>query len=109
VYHTYGRQLQVNRRGLAAERFGKQSQHSFDSFTGNAFCGKRYTTCEQELLAAVYALEKFRIYVYGNNIFVNTGNRALIFLQKCAITTNRVARWLIRIQEYDRITTHKGS
>jgi len=49
----------------------------------------------------VYALEKFRVYVYGNKIFVNTDNRALIFLQKCAITSNRVARWLITIQEYD--------
>jgi len=32
---------------------------------------------------------------------VNTDNRALIYLQKCAITPNRVARWLITIQEYD--------
>jgi hypothetical protein len=62
---------------------------------------KRYTTCEQELLAVVYALEKFRVHVYGNKIFVNTDNKALTFLQKCAITSNRVARWLIRIQEYD--------
>jgi ribonuclease HI len=62
---------------------------------------KRYTNCEQELLAVVYALEKFRVHVYGNKIFVNTDNRALTFLQKCVITSNRVARWLIRIQEYD--------
>jgi len=27
---------------------------------------KRYNTREQELLAVVYALEKFRIHVYGN-------------------------------------------
>jgi len=39
--------------------------------------------------------------VYGNKIFVNTDKRALIFLQKCGITSNRVARWLITIQEYD--------
>ena len=48
---------------------------------------KHYTTCEQELLAIVYALEKFRVYVYGNKISVNTDKRALIFLQKCAITS----------------------
>jgi hypothetical protein len=48
---------------------------------------KRYTTCEQELLAVVYALEKFRVYVYGNKIFVNTDNKSLIFLQKCVITS----------------------
>ena len=26
---------------------------------------KRYTTCEQELLAVVYALERFRVHVHG--------------------------------------------
>jgi hypothetical protein len=62
---------------------------------------RRYTTCEQELLAVVYALEKFRVHVYGNRILVNTDNRALIFLRMCATTSNRVARWLVTIQEYD--------
>ena len=32
---------------------------------------KRCTTCEQEHLAMVYALEKFRVHVYGNKIFFN--------------------------------------
>ena len=26
---------------------------------------RRYSTCEQELLAIVYALQKFRIYIFG--------------------------------------------
>jgi hypothetical protein len=39
------------------------------------YAGRRYTTCEQELLAVAYALEKFRVYVYGNKIFVNTDNK----------------------------------
>ena len=56
---------------------------------------RRYTTCEQELLAVVYALEKFRVYVYGNKMFVCTDYKTIIFLQKFAITSNRVARWLI--------------
>jgi hypothetical protein len=62
---------------------------------------KRYTMCEQELLAVVYALQKFRVHIYGSKIFVNTDNKALIFLQKCAIMSNQVATWLIAIQEYD--------
>jgi hypothetical protein len=67
---------------------------------------KRYTTCEKELLTIMYALEKFRVNVYRNKIFVITDNRALIFLQKCAITSNRVARLLKRIQEYDKELQH---
>jgi hypothetical protein len=43
-------------------------------------------------LVVVYALEIFRVHVYGNKILVNADKRALIFLQKCAITSNRVAR-----------------
>ena len=48
---------------------------------------KRYTTREQELLAVVYALEKFKSHVYGNKTLLNTDNRVLIFLQTCAITS----------------------
>jgi hypothetical protein len=58
---------------------------------------KRYTTCEKEILAVVYALEKFRVHIYGKIFFVNTDSRVLTILQKCVITSNRVARWLIRI------------
>jgi hypothetical protein len=41
---------------------------------------KRYSTRKQELLAVVYALEKFGIHEYGNKTLLNTDNRALIFL-----------------------------
>jgi hypothetical protein len=61
-------------------------------------------------LAIVYALEKFRIYVYGHKIVLHTDNKSLTFLDKCAITSNRVARWLIAIQEYDIEIKHiKGT
>ena len=43
---------------------------------------KCYNTCKQELLTVVHVLEKLRIHVGGNKIFVSTDNRALIFLQK---------------------------
>jgi hypothetical protein len=31
---------------------------------------QRYSTCEQELLAIVYALSKFRLYVFGHKILI---------------------------------------
>jgi hypothetical protein len=62
---------------------------------------QRYSTCERELLAIVYALDRFKIYVYGHKITLCTDNKALTFLNKCVITTNRVARWILNIQEYD--------
>ena len=60
---------------------------------------RRYSTCEQELLAIVYALQKFRIYIFGHKIMLYTENKSLSFLHKCALTSNRVARWVIELQQ----------
>ena len=71
---------------------------------------QRYSTCEQELLAIVHSLQKFRIYVYGRKIKLYTDSQALTFLNRCVITSNRVARWLLAIQQYDIEICHiKGA
>jgi ribonuclease HI len=62
---------------------------------------QRYTTCEQELLGIIFALEKFRIYIYGHKIILYTDNKSLTFLNRCAITSNRVARWMVNLQQCD--------
>jgi hypothetical protein len=62
---------------------------------------QRYTTCEKELLAVVYALQRSRIYIYGRKVTLFTDNKALSFSHRCVITSNRVARWMVQIQEYD--------
>jgi len=41
---------------------------------------QRYTTCEQELLGIIFALEKFRIYIYGHKILLYTDNKSVTFL-----------------------------
>jgi hypothetical protein len=58
----------------------------------------RYSVTEQELLAIVFALEKFRNYIFGYEIFLRADNKALSFLSKCALTSNRIARWVMHIQ-----------
>jgi hypothetical protein len=67
---------------------------------------QRYSTCEQELLAVIYALSKFRLYVFGHKILIKTDSKALSFLQKCALTSNRIARWVMQLQEYDIQVSH---
>ena len=39
-----------------------------------------YTTTEKELLAVVFALEKFRLYILGSKIIVYTDHAALKYL-----------------------------
>jgi hypothetical protein len=43
---------------------------------------QKYSTCEQELLAIVYALNKFRIDVFGHKILLRTDSKALSFFTK---------------------------
>jgi hypothetical protein len=71
---------------------------------------RRYSTCEQELLAVVYALQKFRVYVFGHPITVYSDNKALSFLKQCNLTSSRVTRWVMQLQEYDLQIVHiKGT
>jgi hypothetical protein len=67
---------------------------------------QRYTTCEEELLAIGYALQRFRIYIYGRKVTLFTDNKALLFLHRCNITSNRAAGWMVQIQEYDLEIRH---
>jgi hypothetical protein len=53
---------------------------------------RRYSTCEQELLAVVYALQKFRIYVICHVVTVYSDNKALSFLKRCNLMSGRVTR-----------------
>jgi hypothetical protein len=52
---------------------------------------RRYLVAEKELLAIVFALDKFRIYIFGHEVYLNTDNKTLSFLGKCALNSNRIA------------------
>jgi hypothetical protein len=67
---------------------------------------RRYSTCEQELLAVVFALQKFRIYVLGHPITVYSDNKALSFLKRCNLTSGRITRWVLQLQEFDLDIVH---
>jgi hypothetical protein len=67
---------------------------------------RRYAVAEQELLACVFALDKFRNYIFGCEVYLRTYNKALSFLGKCALTSNRIARWVMQIQEYNLHIQH---
>ena len=66
----------------------------------------KYTTCEQELLAIVYALRKFRVYIYCHKIKLNTDHKALTFLKKCVVPSTGVARWMLEIEQWDLEIQH---
>ena len=69
-----------------------------------------YTTTEKELLAVVYALEKFRPYILGSKIIIYTDHQALKYLLYKKDAKPRLIRWLLLRQEFDlEIKDKKGS
>ncbi|GJR00779.1 reverse transcriptase domain-containing protein [Tanacetum coccineum] len=60
-----------------------------------------YTTTEKELLAVVYALEKFRPYIVLSKTIVYTDHSALKYLLAKQDAKPRLLRWILLLQEFD--------
>ncbi|CAN6447171.1 unnamed protein product [Victoria cruziana] len=69
-----------------------------------------YTTTEKELLAVVFAFEKFRSYILGSRVVVYTDHAALKYLLSKKDSKPRLIRWILLLQEFDmQIKDKKGS
>nr|GFB28974.1 reverse transcriptase domain-containing protein [Tanacetum cinerariifolium] len=60
-----------------------------------------YTTTEKEMLAVVYAFEKFRSYLIMNKSIVYTDLSALKYLFAKKDAKARLLRWILLLQEFD--------
>nr|GFB52937.1 putative reverse transcriptase domain-containing protein [Tanacetum cinerariifolium] len=60
-----------------------------------------YTTTEKEMLAVVYAFEKFRSYLIMNKSIVYTDHSALKYLFAKKDAKARLLRWILLLQEFD--------
>nr|GEX69045.1 reverse transcriptase domain-containing protein [Tanacetum cinerariifolium] len=69
-----------------------------------------YTTTETEMLAVVYAFEKFRSYVIMNKSIVYTDHSALEYLFAKKDAKARLLRWILLLQEFDfKVIDTKGA
>jgi hypothetical protein len=60
-----------------------------------------YTTTEKELLAVVFALDKFRSYLLGSKVIIYSDHAALRHLLAKKETKPRLIRWILLLQEFD--------
>ncbi|XP_070057317.1 uncharacterized protein [Nicotiana tomentosiformis] len=65
---------------------------------------------EKELLAIVFAMEKFRSYLKGTKVIVDTDHATLRYLMSKKDYKARLMRWVLLLQEFDlEIQERKGS
>ncbi|CAL9001372.1 unnamed protein product [Prunus brigantina] len=68
-----------------------------------------YSTTEKELLAVIFALEKFRSYLVGSKVIVYSDHAALRYLLTKKDAKPRLLRWVLLLQEFDlEIRDKKG-
>ncbi|GJR37994.1 reverse transcriptase domain-containing protein [Tanacetum coccineum] len=69
-----------------------------------------YTTTEKEMLAVVYAFEKFRSYLVLNKSIVYTDHSALKYLFAKKDSKARLLRWVLLLQEFTfKVIDTKGA
>lgn len=68
---------------------------------------RRFSTVEKECLAVLFAVEKLRPYLQGSHFTVITDHYSLKWLYSIKDPMGRIARWCIRLQQYDFDVIHR--
>jgi hypothetical protein len=68
-----------------------------------------YSTTEKELLAVIFALDKFKSYLLGSKVIIYSDHAALKYLFSKKEAKSRLIRWILLLQEFDiEIRDKKG-
>ena len=70
---------------------------------------ENYSTTKKEMLAMVFACEKFRPYILGSHVIIHTNHAAIKYLMAKIEAKPRLIRWVLLLQEFDlEIKDKKG-
>ena len=60
-----------------------------------------YSTIERECLSIVFAVTKFRHYIFARKVVVMSDHKALTWLNSIVKSSSRLAKWALILQDYD--------
>ena len=89
----------------------KDKKHHAIVYASKTLTGAQlnYATIEKELLAVIFAIDKFRSYLVGTKVIVYTDHAALKYLLTKKVTKSMQIRWILLLQEFDLgIKDNKG-
>ena len=66
-----------------------------------------YATTEKEMLAIVYALEKFRSYLVGSKVIIYIDHATIKYFLNKVDYKPRLIRWILLLQEFDLVIQDK--
>jgi hypothetical protein len=81
----------------------KDKKHYAISYASKTLTGSQlnYATMEKELLAVVFAIEKFRSYLVVTKVIVYTDHAALKYLLTKKDAKPHLIQWILILQEFD--------
>jgi hypothetical protein len=89
----------------------KDKKHHAIAYASKTLTGPQlnYATTEKELLAVVFAIDKFRSYLVGAKVIVYSDHAALMYLLTKKDDKPCLIRWILLLQEFDlEIKDKKG-
>lgn len=105
-----GMETEASTAGLGARLFqyDEENREYTIAYASRSLRGaeRRYTITELEGLALVWSIRKWRVILMGRQVLVKTDHSALRFISACAVVSQRMARWLVFVQEFDLEIRH---
>lgn len=68
---------------------------------------RKYPVTQKECLAVIFSIEKFRPYIEGTHFTVISDHYSLIWLHNLKEPTGKLARWAVKLQQYDFDIIHR--
>ena len=84
--------------GQKAEKVFKAIYYASKTFNE---AQENYSTIEKEMLAIVFACEKFRSYILGSYVIIHTNHATIKYLMAKKEAKLRLIRWVLLLQEFD--------